>query len=183
MLAMPLASPLAASLPAIALALAGACRPGASPRPRPRAAAAERENFAGRLEFDGTSDFSHIRIRRRGDVRSMLFVRDTGEEVLETQINLRQPHVLQFEYLKFLFASYLFRDPQQDVLIVGLGGGGMVHFLRHVRSGGADRRGRDRPGGREAGRRVLRRAERREREHRHGRRPEVHRRDARSSTT
>ena len=60
----------------------------------------------------------------------MLFVRDTGEEVLETQIDLRKPHVLQFEYLQYLFASYLFRERQQDVLIVGLGGGGMVHFLR-----------------------------------------------------
>lgn len=97
-----------------------------------RAAEAQRENFAGRLEYDATSDFSHIRIRRRGDVRSMLFVRDSGEEVVESQINLRRPAELQFEYLKFLFASYLLRDPQQDVLIVGLGGGGMIHFLRAV---------------------------------------------------
>ena len=57
---------------------------------------------AGELEFDGRSDFSHIRIRRNGALRSMLFVRDSGEEVLESQINLRQPHVLQFEYLQNL---------------------------------------------------------------------------------
>jgi spermidine synthase len=89
-------------------------------------------NYAGELELDVHSDFSHIRLRRHGSVRSMLFVRDTGEEVLETQVDLRQPHRLQFEYLRFMFASYLLCDPQKDVLIVGLGGGGMVHFLRRI---------------------------------------------------
>jgi spermidine synthase len=60
----------------------------------------------------------------------MLFVRDSGDEVMESQIDVRRPHVLRFEYLRALFASYLFCDRQEDVLIVGLGGGGMVHFLQ-----------------------------------------------------
>jgi spermidine synthase len=89
-------------------------------------------NAAGEVEFDGRSEFSHIRIRRLGTVRSLLFVRDTGEEVLESRIDLRKPHVLQFEYLRFLFTSYLFHSEQEDVLIVGLGGGGMIHFLRRT---------------------------------------------------
>ncbi len=88
--------------------------------------------LAGELEFDGHSQYSHIRIRRHSTLRSMLFVRDNGDEVLESQVDLRRPHELQFEYLRFMFASYLFRAQQQEVLIVGLGGGGMVHFLRHV---------------------------------------------------
>jgi spermidine synthase len=96
------------------------------------AAEAPAVNYAGELELDVHSDFSHIVIRRLGSVRSMLFVRDTGEEVLETQVDLRQPHRLQFEYLRFMFASYLLRDQQKDVLIIGLGGGGMVHFLRRI---------------------------------------------------
>ena len=54
---------------------------------------------------------------------------------LESRIDLKRPDVLQFEYLKHLFTSYLFRDPQQDVLIIGLGGGGMIHFLRHADPG------------------------------------------------
>jgi hypothetical protein len=58
---------------AIVLALSAASR---APAATAADDTAERENFAGRLEFDGASDFSHIRIRRRGDVRSMLFVRD-----------------------------------------------------------------------------------------------------------
>jgi spermidine synthase len=97
---------------------------------RARAAEPALENFAGRLEYDGAGMFSHIRIRRSGDLRSMLFVRDTGEEVIESRVDLKRPQVLQFEYLKHLFTSYLFADPQADVLIIGLGGGGMIHFLR-----------------------------------------------------
>jgi spermidine synthase len=117
----------------LSLALSG-CGPLLAIAP---CAAAEppRENFAGRLEYDGQGQFSHIRIRRSGNLRSMLFVRDTGEEAIESRINLDKPFVLQFEYLKHLFTSYLFRRPQQDVLIVGLGGGGMIHFLRHADPG------------------------------------------------
>ncbi len=95
-------------------------------------AAAPQTTAAGRLEYDGSGEFSHVRVRLRGDLRSMLFVRDTGEEALESRINLKHPQVLQFEYLKHLFTSYLFRPQQKSVLIVGLGGGGMIHFLRHA---------------------------------------------------
>jgi spermidine synthase len=87
---------------------------------------------AGQVEFEGQSDFSHILIRRTGQIRSMVFVRDSGEEALESQIDLRRPYELQFEYLRFMFTSYLLRDSQEDVLIVGLGGGGMVHFLKRI---------------------------------------------------
>lgn len=90
------------------------------------------QNYAGALEHAADSDFSRIRIRRQGSVRSMLFERDTGEEVLESQIDVRRPHELRFEYLRYLFTTYLLRNPQQDVLIVGLGGGGMIHFLRQL---------------------------------------------------
>src|SRR4029453_5987426 len=76
--------------------------------------------------------FSHVRVRRQGSVRSLLFVRDTGEEALETQIDLRHPQVLRFEYLRHFFASYLLRPEQREVLVVGLGGGSMLHFFAAV---------------------------------------------------
>ncbi|QDT71943.1 spermidine synthase [Lacipirellula limnantheis] len=93
------------------------------------------ENAAGQLEYDGQSDYSHIRIRRRGPIRSMIFVRDAGEEVLETQMDLRRPADLKFEYLRYLFASYLFQPEPKRVLIVGLGGGSMVHYLQQTDPG------------------------------------------------
>ena len=96
------------------------------------AADALRETAAGVLELDTQSAFSHIRIRKRGTLRSLMFVRDNGDEVFESQIDLVQPHVLQFEYPRFLAANYLLRPQPKSVLVGGLGGGMMVHFLRHI---------------------------------------------------
>jgi len=85
----------------------------------------------GFVELDVRSNYSHIRVRRNGTVRTLIFVRDSGEEALETQVDLNRPHELHFDYLKYMFLSYAFRPKQEQVLIVGLGGGSMVHFLKH----------------------------------------------------
>lgn len=84
----------------------------------------------GDLEYEARSEYSHVRIRRDGNVRSMMFVRDTGEEVVESSLNLRQPSELLVPYTRFMFLSYAFQPKQERVLIVGLGGGSMIHFLR-----------------------------------------------------
>ncbi|MBA4106305.1 MAG: hypothetical protein C0485_11150 [Pirellula sp.] len=106
-----------------------------SPSAQGQSTQAALENAAGELEYDGHSDYSHIRIRRRGPIRSMIFVRDAGEEVLETQMDLRRPAELKFEYLRYLFASYLFQPEPKRVLIIGLGGGSMVHYLQQTDPG------------------------------------------------
>jgi spermidine synthase len=62
-------------------------------------------------------------------VRTLWFVRDSGEEVVESQLRLDRPDDLLVEYTRFMFLSYLFRPKPEKVLIVGLGGGSMVHFL------------------------------------------------------
>jgi spermidine synthase len=87
--------------------------------------------YEGRLEADVVSKFSHIRVRREGDVRALLFVRDSGEEVVETYLNLERPQDLITEYTRVMFVSYLYAPRPKKVLLVGLGGGSMVHFLRH----------------------------------------------------
>ncbi len=89
----------------------------------------------GVLELDVRSEYSHIRLYRKDQVRTLVFVRDSGEEALETQVDLANPHQLRFTYLEHLFLSYVFRPEQQRVLIVGLGGGSMVHFLKHYDPG------------------------------------------------
>lgn len=85
----------------------------------------------GKLIYEARSNFSHIRIRDRGSIRTVYFVRDTGLESLETSIDLEAPHRLQQPYTRYMFASYLFLARQESCLIVGLGGGAMVHFLNH----------------------------------------------------
>ncbi len=85
----------------------------------------------GPIEADVKSEYSHILIRRQGNMRSMNFVRDNGVEQIQSVLNLKQPHELMTQYSRLMFASYFFMPEQKQVLIVGLGGGAMVHFYEH----------------------------------------------------
>jgi len=82
-------------------------------------------------ELEVKSEFSQIVVRKRGNIRSLIFVHDDGLEALESELDLRRPHRLLLPYTRYMFASYLFRPKPERVLIVGLGGGSMVHFLKH----------------------------------------------------
>jgi spermidine synthase len=85
----------------------------------------------GDIELSVKSDYSRIRVRRDNSTRTLSFVRDSGEEVVESMVNLRRPHDLLVSYTRYMFLSYVFRPRPERVLIVGLGGGSMVHFLKH----------------------------------------------------
>jgi spermidine synthase len=83
----------------------------------------------GPVIHERQSAFSHIRVREKDHVRSLMFVRPKGGEGLQTSIDLHAPSELQLDYTRYMFASFLHRQAQDQVLIVGLGGGGMVRFL------------------------------------------------------
>ena len=83
----------------------------------------------GDLEHEEVSPFSTVRVRRNGNVRALTFVRDSGVEAVQTRINLDAPHTLVSPYARGMFASYLYQPQPRRILIVGLGGGAMVHFL------------------------------------------------------
>jgi spermidine synthase len=85
----------------------------------------------GKLEHEEVSAFSRIRVRRDGDVRALTFVRDNGQEVVQSRVNLNAPQTLQSPYARAMFVSYLYAPHPRRVLIVGLGGGAMVRFLTH----------------------------------------------------
>ena len=61
----------------------------------------------------------------------MTFVRDNGQEVVQSRVDLSAPHSLVAPYARSMFASYLYQPQPRRVLIVGLGGGAMVRFLTH----------------------------------------------------
>ena len=86
----------------------------------------------GEIIHEITSDYSHIRIRERGNVRCLTFVDPKGREERQSAIDMKNPHAMQLGYTSSFFASLLIREPQEHVLIVGLGGGGMVRFLNHA---------------------------------------------------
>jgi len=83
----------------------------------------------GQLEHEEVSAFSRIRVRRDGDVRSLTFVRENGQEAVQSRVDLTAPGTLLSPYAHAMFASYLYQPEPRRVLIVGLGGGAMVRFL------------------------------------------------------
>jgi len=91
-----------------------------------RGAAQVRED----LELDVKSEYSHVKVTRYNNTRTLWFVRDNGDEVIESRVDLERPDDLLIEYTRYMFMSYAFRPNPQKVLIVGLGGGSMVHFLQ-----------------------------------------------------
>ena len=90
------------------------------------------EKLYGEVIHETTSEFSLIRVREKGGIRSLFFVDERGREQRQSAIDVLNPHQLQLRYSRSIFSTFLFRNPQEHVLIVGLGGGGMVRFLNHV---------------------------------------------------
>lgn len=60
----------------------------------------------------------------------MIFVRDNGVEAIQSQIDLDRPYVPRYDYMKAFAGAFMIRPQQERVLIVGLGGGGVIHFFR-----------------------------------------------------
>ena len=75
--------------------------------------------------------YNHVHVAQGKTIRTLSFYKDNRAEMLQTAIDLQEPHVLRLEYGNAMFASFVFRPAQPRVLIVGLGGGSMVHFLHH----------------------------------------------------
>ncbi len=102
----------------VAAALFAAC---AEPGLRPPSA-------GGTLVHSVRSQYSDIRVRDAGGVRSLSFV-EPGTESRQSTMALDNPGFLIAPYTRYMFASKMVKHPQDRVLIVGLGGGSMVRFL------------------------------------------------------
>ena len=74
--------------------------------------------------------FSKIALRDQDGRRGLYFVRPNGAQLLETEVDLSRPDLLQVRYTQDMLATYpmLGREPQR-ALLIGLGGGAMVHAL------------------------------------------------------
>ncbi|MEM7182966.1 MAG: fused MFS/spermidine synthase [Spirochaetota bacterium] len=86
---------------------------------------------ASKLIYETRSKYSHIKVKDKNGRRYLYFVRDTGREVIESAIYVNKPYELCIPYTKFMFSSRLFVPQAKHVLIIGLGGGSMVHFINH----------------------------------------------------
>lgn len=85
----------------------------------------------GRSLFTGTSEFSKMRVVQNKTLRTLEFIKDGGKRMRQTSVDVTAPYTLQYDYAKAMFASLVLRPAHDRVLLVGLGGGGMVHFLNH----------------------------------------------------
>ena len=79
---------------------------------------------------DTKSAYSRMKVIDESGIRNLYFVRDSGEEVLESAIHLYTPEQLQVLYTKKMFSSFLIFKNPKSVLMAGLGGGGIVHFMQ-----------------------------------------------------
>jgi spermidine synthase len=61
-------------------------------------------------------------------------VRDSGEKIVESRVDLAAPHRLVLHYTRLMMTGLLYCTPHppRRALLIGLGGGGMVHFLNRV---------------------------------------------------
>ena len=86
---------------------------------------------AGVVVHEERSAYSHIRVVDRGHERALYFVGEADIDVVETVIDRRAPHRLQHSYSRSVMAVLLYRQEVASCLLIGLGGGAMVHFLDH----------------------------------------------------
>src|SRR5580704_15926755 len=56
----------------------------------------------GTLELDQKSEYSRIKVTRFNNTRTLWFVRDNGDEVIESTVDLKNPHDLLVEYTRFM---------------------------------------------------------------------------------
>jgi len=54
----------------------------------------------------------------------------SGNNALQSVINLKFPHQLELKNLEYLMGVMLFLPTPQNILILGTGGGSLIHFLR-----------------------------------------------------
>jgi spermidine synthase len=95
----------------------------AQPAPNPKLRQGDR------LLFEGSSEYSRIQVTDEGGRRSLLFVRDNGQAVVESSLWLDKPDLLDIPYTRAMFVNYLYKPRQERCVIIGLGGGSMVRFL------------------------------------------------------
>ncbi len=84
------------------------------------------------LKYEVKSIYSHIKVYDENQKRFLCFVRDNGDEVIESSIDILHPEYLQLKYTQAMFGSFLLKKRlPRNTLLIGLGGGGMPLFLYH----------------------------------------------------
>ena len=72
-----------------------------------------------------------VEVRDADGHRTLYFVSSGGDRIIESRIDLAAPHRLILPYTRLMMAGLMYARARQ-CLLIGLGGGAMVHFLNRV---------------------------------------------------
>ena len=74
--------------------------------------------------------YSHMRVVDYGRMRALYFG-ESQTHLVETLVDRDRPQRLQHGYAHAMAAAFLYRPDASSALLVGLGGGALVHFINH----------------------------------------------------
>lgn len=85
--------------------------------------------MAEKCIFESSTALADIRIERCNDELQLKF--NTDSEAIQSAINIEHPHQLVMQNLQYLMGILLFIPEPKNILLLGVGGGSLVHFFRH----------------------------------------------------
>ncbi|MCF6323587.1 MAG: hypothetical protein L3J89_04560 [Gammaproteobacteria bacterium] len=69
-----------------------------------------------------------VDVWQEGSVRS-LYIQD--QTALQSQLDMARKEILLLQHCRAMMSFLLFQEQPQSILLLGLGGGSIIHFLRH----------------------------------------------------
>lgn len=82
-----------------------------------------------KLIYSARSNLTDISIEQCGAELHLKFNADG--DAIQSAINREQPHQLVMQNLQYLMGILLFIPQPQKILMLGVGGGSLIHYLRH----------------------------------------------------
>lgn len=79
------------------------------------------------IVFQGANSDHPLVVSDRYPLRNLRFTTESRQSC----IDLQNPHILQLAYTRWMMSALLFTGPPERILLLGLGGGSLVHFLLH----------------------------------------------------
>lgn len=81
-------------------------------------------------QVESKSEYSHFIVRDEDGKRTLYFVRDSGEVVLESSVDMQNPTHLIIPYSQVMMGTFVIRPEPKSALMIGVGGGAMIHYLQ-----------------------------------------------------
>ena len=76
--------------------------------------------------FKAKTRYASVSITRNANTLELR----SDAEALQSLININKPHKLELKNLQYLMGALLFLPPPRNILLLGTGGGSLIHFVR-----------------------------------------------------